>query len=282
MSEYNQEQIRQYIIKGIRDYHWSEDFTIADIMKRFELDEVSARKIVSDILNEDGLDVDKDSHGQRRKSLEDDNGSVGCLFSVIMATVIAVVYVLANSDIDLSDPIDAFYSMMPIVPAIIVLISVVVINLIYRLSTSPTDSRIIRKIKEEGFECQKVEGMIVFKHRGINWWIHTKDVSKRYRRTYFFLGVNLNDLSEHRETINALVCWIGHNKSHVNLTWDGQSEFYFCYETVLTKTSDITREFSMAVRVIDEAACELFERLDTMAQGLSEKQESQERKIGFK
>ena len=122
------------------------------------------------------------------------------------------------------------------------------------------------------------EGQMVFKRKEYNWSIATYDIKKRYRRVAFVISFTDERLDIDHALTNRLFCFIGSRNPHTLVSWNGKDSYHCAFETVLTSTRDIEREFNTAMNKIDETLGELFYLFE---QAFSQQSPAPEHKIGF-
>lgn len=162
------------------------------------------------------------------------------------------------------------------------LIAYIVLDLtitsLYLLLTIPTDIRIISKLNRMGYNCYMNEGQIVFKRKEYNWSIATYDIKKRYRRVAFIISFTDERLDVDHALTNRLFCIIGSRNPHTLVSWNGTDSYHCIFESVLTSTRDIEREFNMAMEKIDATLGELYYIFE---QAFTQQSTAPEHKIGF-
>lgn len=159
------------------------------------------------------------------------------------------------------------------------LVAAVVVCVVYWVLTSPTEKRIIRKINKMGYECKLVEGKIVFGRDGLNWRIDTFKVKKRYRRMAFHINFKDDRLDHDHSLTNRLFCIISFRNPSTVINWDGKNRYYCLYETVVTSTQDIEREFNAAIKTMENTIGELTE---IFHQAFDGHVTEENHKVGFK
>lgn len=152
------------------------------------------------------------------------------------------------------------------------------ITILYLVLTIPTDKRIISKLNRMGYKCFMDEGQMVFKRKEYNWSIATYDIKKRYRRVAFVISFTDERLDIDYALTNRLFCFIGSRNPHTLVSWNGKNSYHCAFETVLTSTRDIEREFNMAMNKIDETLGELSYVFE---QAFAQQPTVPEHKIGF-
>lgn len=152
------------------------------------------------------------------------------------------------------------------------------ITIFYLALTIPTDKRIISKLNRMGYKCYMDEGQIVFKRKEYFWSIVTYDIKKRYRRVAFVISFTNERLDIDHALTNRIFCIIGSRNPHTIISWEGKNSYYCAFETVLTSTRDIEREFNTAMEKIDNTLRELSNILE---QAFAQQPTAQEHKIGF-
>lgn len=152
------------------------------------------------------------------------------------------------------------------------------ITILYLVLTIPTDKRIISKLNRMGYNCFMDEGQMVFKRKEYNWSIATYDIKKRYRRVAFVISFTDERLDIDHALTNRLFCFIGSRNPHTLVSWNGKDSYHCAFETVLTSTRDIEREFNMAMNKIDETLGELSYVFE---QAFAQQPTVPEHKIGF-
>lgn len=162
------------------------------------------------------------------------------------------------------------------------LIAFIVLDLIITISylvlTIPTDKRIISKLNRMGYKCFLDEGQIVFKRKEYSWSIFTYDIKKRYRRVAFVISFTDERLDIDHILTNRIFCIIGSRNPQTTVSWNGKDSYRCIFETVLTSTRDIEREFNTAMEKIDDTLGELSYFFE---QAFAQQSMVMEHKIGF-
>ena len=153
-----------------------------------------------------------------------------------------------------------------------------IITIFYLALTIPTDKRIISKLNRMGYNCCLNEGQIVFERKEYSWYIVTYDIKKRYRRVAFVISFTDERLDINHALTNRIFSIVGSRNSHTHISWNGKDSCHCVFETVLTSTRDIEREFNTAMNKIDETLGELFYLFE---QAFSQQSPAPEHKIGF-
>ena len=130
-----------------------------------------------------------------------------------------------------------------------------------------------------GYNCFMDEGQMVFKRKEYNWSIATYDIKKRYRRVAFVISFTDERLDIDHVLTNRLFCIISSRNPHTLISWNGKDSYHCAFETVLTSTRDIEREFNMAMNKIDETLGELSYVFE---QAFAQQSTEPEHKIGFR
>ena len=153
-----------------------------------------------------------------------------------------------------------------------------IITIVYLALTIPTDKRIISKLNRMGYNCCLNEGQIVFERKEYSWYIVTYDIKKRYRRVAFVISFTDERLDINHALTNRIFSIVGSRNPHTLISWNGTDSYHCAFETVLTSTRDIEREFNTAMEKIDDTLgelCYVFE------QAFAQQPVVQEHKIGF-
>ena len=152
------------------------------------------------------------------------------------------------------------------------------ISIFYLVLTIPTDNRIISKLNRMGYKCYLDEGQKVFERKEYSWYIVTYDIKKRYRRVAFVISFSDERLDIDHALTNRIFSIVGSRNSHTHISWNGKDSYHCVFETVLTSTRDIEREFNTAMEKMDDTLGELSYLFE---QAFAQQSTEPEHKIGF-
>ena len=154
----------------------------------------------------------------------------------------------------------------------------IILTILYLFFTIPTDKRIIRALNKMGYKCHMDEGQIVFQRKRYNWSIFTNATKKRYRRVAFVISFTDERLDGDHALTNRLFCIVGSRNPNTVVSWNGKDSYRCIYETVLTSTRDIEREFNTAMERMDNTLDELSYLFE---QTFAQQTKDPDHKIGF-
>ena len=158
--------------------------------------------------------------------------------------------------------------------------TLIITYILYYFLTIPTDKRIIRKLKNAGYDCKMVEGRICFRKDNNTWIIYVSNVAMHYKKVAIYLGFELEELKDKSQSqVEKVVCVVGSRNMEVATSWNGEDSVSFIYTTVFNSTNDIMRELSCATDKIEAAARDFFTIKEKV---IDASNSTQDHKVGFK